>query len=105
MTDKLIVVFSRNKDRKTANMFIDDYLWEEDIPFVPTKAMDHRGVALYLYALENNLEWQDFALDELTERPDEVERGFFHMTDNDTIDRMIEESNAQRKVLRAYQKG
>lgn len=98
--DKLRVIFSRNKDRKTATMFISNFLIDEDIPYLPHKATDHRGAALYFYAQENSLDWRDFELDEFTEKPEEVERGFFHLSHPELINEAIEESNEQRRLQR-----
>lgn len=76
---KALVVFSANKDKKTANMFVNGYLINEDIPLVPKYAVDHRGGALYFYAKEQNMEWEDFELDIETYKPSEIKRGFDYM--------------------------
>jgi hypothetical protein len=97
--DAVLVIFSRNKDRKTVNMFVDGFLISDEIPFIPSKAVDHRGSALWFYAQENGLSWPDFQLDEFTEQPSEVERGFMYMFKTDLIAKEIAISNQQRKFL------
>lgn len=104
MTEKIRVVFSRNKDKKTANMFIDNFLIDEDIPFIPSLAMDHRGTALYFYTKENGLVWADVELDEFTEHPSEVGRAFEYMHKPWLIREAIQESNYQRRQQRRINK-
>jgi hypothetical protein len=99
MKEKLLVIFSRNKDRKTANLFVDGFLISQEIPYIPTKAVDHRGNALYFFAMENSLKWADFELDELTETPSEIKRGWDYMFQPSLIAKAIKESNLQRHEL------
>lgn len=94
--ERALVVFSKNKDGKTVNMFIDDVLIDEDIPYIPAKAVDHRGTALYFYGLD----WDEYQLDELTEKPQEVLRAYNYMHHPELIRIAIEESNEQRKQQR-----
>lgn len=92
------VIFARNKDRKTCNMFIDTELVNEDIPFIPSRAMDHRGTALWYYAKENNLEREELILDEYTEQPSEVWRAWDYSFNPTHVQESILEREQMKKT-------
>lgn len=89
--EKALIVFSRNKDKKTANLFVNNFLINEDIPFIPRLATDHRGLTLFYYCLENDLEWADLEFDEFTEQLFEIKRGFDYMENPVHVPEFIEE--------------
>lgn len=91
------VIFSRNRDRRTCNMFIDNQLMNEDIPFIPELAVDHRGMELVFYLADkfpnNTIDelWELVNLDVYTEKPFIIMAGFKYWKDPKYIKEGIEE--------------
>lgn len=67
-------------NNKAVDMLVDGHLIQEDIPYIPSKATDHRGTAVYLFLLDTD---DDIEIDEIdfgnTENLSEVIRAHEYM--------------------------
>jgi hypothetical protein len=74
------VIFSKNRDGKTANMFIDGDLKTISIPYIPSRGIDHRAVALYYQAAPEGKKISDIVFDVETENIDYIRQAFQYMS-------------------------
>jgi len=78
--------FNLNKDNITLSMEIDGENIADNILFIPEKCVDHRGLALNLYASEHGYKLNDFIFDDVN---GEIKRGFNYMLNPIYIKRAI----------------
>jgi len=77
----MLVNFLPNKDKKTTTMFIDDQIAEDEVPYVPSKLVDHRGAYLFGIAEREGLVWPDFEFDLSITDVDKIKRDFIYRYD------------------------
>lgn len=64
-------------NKKAVDMYVDGALIQDDIPYIPSLATDHRGAAIYFFLLGEGLDMDE--VDVEAEDLAEVERGYNYM--------------------------
>ena len=47
--------FQVNNDKRTCTMFYNNVVVNDDVPYVPNKLVDHRGLYMYLHINKNKI--------------------------------------------------
>lgn len=78
----MIVNFETNPDKKTCSMVVDNLLTFFEIPYIPEKCVDHRGLYLYYFMKKKgiNSNINDVEFSKSTHNPNEIVRGFKYMS-------------------------
>lgn len=56
------IQFLPNGDDRTLSLLIDSRIVDDEVAYVPDKLVDCRGLALYIFATSEGLEWDNFQL-------------------------------------------
>lgn len=73
------VNFIKEKDNKSLLMIVNKKIVMENIPYIPEKCVDHRGVSIYIFFKQNNLNIENLKLSSNVENVNEVWRGYNYM--------------------------
>ncbi len=73
----MLVQFLANKDGISCDMLVDHQIVAVEIPYVPKKLADHRGVALHLFLKSEGLKFNAVELEEKDEVA--ITKGFQYM--------------------------
>lgn len=76
----MLVTFERNTD-KTCSMTIDNVLVNIEIPYIPERCIDHRGLYLFYWCKKKGkrTEIKDFEFSKPVQNLEEIGRGFDYM--------------------------
>lgn len=94
----MLIQFLKNKDGKTTTFLANHQIINDEVPYIPEKVVDHRGLALYLFCGETLTFWDELKFGEgADENFSELERGFDYMFNPIFVKEEIEAREYQKK--------
>ena len=94
------VQFVPNPDGITASFMVNSIMEERDVPFVPERLVDSRGLVLYLFCKNNGIQLSEINLIESydTDDPGEIKRKFKYMENPIYVGRAIREIEYEKEA-------